>query len=276
MSRQLLVLVMMLFLSVPSRAQVKPACDLDCSNDSGTCHLQRAQVLLSGDEGDSLGCNRGLAENDAKLSQDDRLRRSIVELDEAISAGDLSLTNLTTAKFDKAAALVVLGGKQLALGDPAGAEHRFSDAALIYMSFLNASTTNPTPELLSRIAVGLFRCGRPVQAFEAIDHLQSHSSDREYLTAEALMAIGQRKLAASAYEDWISSGCVSRLSMLADDEFGERWLFLPLRTPREQTKCEQMPTELRSRLSTLHTEYGHPANIPQRSFPSEPFPARTQ
>lgn len=276
MFRQLICIVTMLLLSVRGWAQVKSDCDSDCSHKSGACHLERAQLLLKGDVGDSSVCSQAFAKTLETMSREDRLRRSVLELDEAISAEDVLPSDLTMAKFDKAAVLVVLGGKQLSVGDPTGAEHRFSDAAAIYMGLLNASTVDAPSEQLSKIAVGLLRCGRPTQAFEAIDRLPSRSADREYLTAEALMVIGQRKLAASAYENWISGGCASRLSLLADDEFGERWVFLPLRTPRDQTKCEQMPSELRSRLSTLQTEYGHPDNIPQKSFPSEPFPARTQ
>ncbi len=162
---------------------------MECSKRPGECHYERAQLILKGDTDALSDCNRKSAATFEGLTQDERLKRSLTELDIAISAEDIVPAKKVAAQFDKAAVLITLGSKQLILGDTEGAERNFNESASVYVSLLKSGPDSQ----LSQVAVGLLRCGRPVQAFQAINRLPLHGVEREYLIAESMMAIGQRK-----------------------------------------------------------------------------------
>jgi tetratricopeptide (TPR) repeat protein len=257
-------------------AQADSECMRFCAQDPTSCHDERSQILFSGVTDSSSSCMRAYAQTTEKMDYATRLRTAIQELDQALSEATLGRDKRISFQLDKAAALISLAGTQLTAGDIEATQGTLSQAADIYKAIRSAATEPGDAGLTARIAVGLLRCGKPLEALAALQDLPPHNGERMYLTAEFLNTLGQRKAAALAYENWISGGCVSKLALLSEDEFGEKWVFTVPMTPRVQTRCEQLPAELRSRLDTLRMEFGHPRNLPERTFPAEPFPARVR
>jgi tetratricopeptide (TPR) repeat protein len=216
------------------------------------------------------------AERTESMDAISRFRLAIEELDLAMADKTWSSKDVLHMQFDKAATEISLGRAFIEAGDLQLAGQAFQQSADIYEKLAASLDDSPNSHLsLVEVSAGLIRCGKPLNALKILARLSANDDDGLYLRGEAMMVMGDRENAAALYEKWISTGCSSHLAFLADDEFGKRWSFLLNMKPKDQTKCEQLPQELRSRLETLRTQFGHPNNLPVRSFPSVPILAVT-
>jgi tetratricopeptide (TPR) repeat protein len=253
-------------------AQIGPACAQSCSQDPASCHYERSQFLLTGHADMSSPCMREFEQATKKMDRATGLDQTVQELDQAIIALPPGSDKITTLKLEKAAALIALARMRLQADDLIAAEVYLSRSADVYKDLLKSSAVRSNDaELRTQIAVGLLRCGRPLEALATLKELPPDNGERMYLRAEIFFALGEREEAASAYETWIAAGCVSELPLLSQDEWGEKWAFAYSITSKPQTKCQQLPSELRSRLDTLREEFGHPGNLPKHQFPGMPL-----
>ena len=284
MMRRLVFLgVSILVVSASAFAQAPPqvggeklaSCEKLCPDiPAVTCHIDRALYLLRGWDAAMSPCV------EAEMHSHKNLVRSISgillgiqELNEstAIASGK----DLTKFQLYEAAAQVELAHAYIDAGDTQSANEALQQAAERYLTLFKTMEKFPDfPATGHKIASGLIRAGRPVDALTVLSRLPPDDSERLYLWAESLFSMGARAAAAMAYEQWIAAGCQSDLAMLADDEFGPAFTFLVFPGPTNQNKCERMPEELRGRLRGLQGEFFHPNNIPAKNTPSTPFPAR--
>jgi hypothetical protein len=138
--------------------------------------------------------------------------------------------------------------------------------------FTQASSSEPDKlRLAPTIALRLLRCGASADALRVTSALNENDSARDYITAEIQFSLGDRKGASESYERWLKSGCEYEPMMLLSDEYGKKWGLLLRSQPSNQKRCEQLPTEIRTRLENLYEIYGHPNNLPKRSFPATIF-----
>jgi tetratricopeptide (TPR) repeat protein len=126
---------------------------------------------------------------------------------------------------------------------------------------------------LSWAAGGLLECNHPVEALELILKHPGMAADPTllHLKADALLALGERRLAASAYEEWITQGRCGgyQLAYASPPLRGDPLIRLaPKEAPRDP--CAMLPRELRARLEAFQVRYGHPKNLPPRNYPLTP------
>lgn len=257
----------------PGAPEGLPSCDQSCQNASGSCHWRLALYLLHGFESalpECLGMKGTSLSNMPPIS---RVLLAIKELDIAIANPTGISQDLVALRMEKGAAYINLAHLYVGDRDMHAAAEAFRDAARVYHSISLGQGGSPERyELVSRVASGLIRAGVPLESIDLMQSLPPSYPDRLYLTAEALFSLSNRSEAAKFYELWIASGCQSGISMITDDEYGKRWALLLSKTPGTQTKCEQLPMELRSRLETLRSQFQHPDNIPAHSYPAILFP----
>jgi tetratricopeptide (TPR) repeat protein len=255
-----------------SAQQTTETCEQACSRNYAECHYEHAQVLLTGTRQDASDCLRLYEKNIASMDNLKRVQESVTELDAAIIGESWPEATKTRLQFEKAASLIAEAGMQVNRGEISVASAALSRACDIYVAQASSQINQGNDDTTAQLATGFLRCGRPISGLETLNRLQKNSSEKMYLTAELLFAIGQREEAAVAYEKWIAAGCISPLDMLSKNEFGEKWTFMYMTSPPGQTKCQQLPSELRIRLETLQGEFAHPANLPKKSYPARPFP----
>jgi hypothetical protein len=281
MSKKLIVLGFVFGIAVTIAAQEKPpstlpaACEKVCSIPSGLCHLQRASYLLHGRQDSIADCVRSDIPALDALALIPQTLLGIQELDSAIANPSGVTARLIDLRFEQAGARIALAHLYLREGDINGADRAMKEAGTLYLSLFeeerrSAAFTESGP----KIAAGLLRCGMATEALRVLSALPAGSSGRAYLSAEALFSLEDRQAAAQSYEQWIASGCQYDVVMLLDDQYGRRWTLLLQSKPLRQTRCEQMPQELRSRLETLNEAFHHPNNLPAQSYPGVLFPAR--
>lgn len=280
MSKNLIVLGFVFSIAITAAGQNKSAsalpaaCENACSIPSGLCHFQRASYLLHGREDSMADCIRSDAQLFDTLAPITRTLLGIEELDKVIANPSGVTGRLIDLRFEQAAARIVLARLHLNARETDDAERAMKEAGTVYLSLFQAERGSSTfAESGPKIAAGLLRCGMATDALRVLSALPPGSSARAYLTAEAFFSIGDRQAASQSYEQWIASGCQSDVVMLLDDEYGRRWTLLLTSKPAKQSRCEQIPQELRSRLETLNQLFHHPNNLPVRSYPGDLFPA---
>ncbi|HMJ09082.1 MAG TPA: hypothetical protein VK468_08755 [Pyrinomonadaceae bacterium] len=248
-------------------------CERLCLNSVVQCHFKKANYLLR----NRVAINDDIAQciadefEKSKLEPPARLRLGVAEMEKTMAQpGGLPLTR-TELGLMLADAKVSLAHRYLESNELESSEAFTKEAVNLYISLIpKDSDTAKSQDLVLRIAVGLIQCGRSAEALKVIHKIPTGNAAVAYLSAEAFFALASRGLAAAEYEKWINLGCKSEFMMLLTNEYHEQWTFLGRTEPPGLTICEQMPTELRSRLETLRRQFGHPNNIPERSFPG-PF-----
>ncbi|MBX3281993.1 MAG: hypothetical protein KF756_05895, partial [Acidobacteria bacterium] len=252
-------------------------CASMCSKD-GDCYFEKAMYSLHGYEysdRDRLACldPEYKKETDA-LPQLARTINGVRDLESAVK--DPIRTHLTKRDllFELAAAKTYLSQVYFETNDLQSAERSMTEASDIYLSLadLNKNEKN-AGTLIPKIVAGLLRCSKPVAALKVLSQLPGDSADRAYLTAEIYFSLGDRKLAAKAYEDWITLGCSDQLFMSLYDAYGQRWMLMYKKSNKKQSLCRQLPLELRTRVEALRMQFGHPNNIPVQGDPAKLFPA---
>jgi len=248
------------------------ACEETCPTSPGRCHWQIAQYLFHGGEATLPPCFDSRQTSVSDLKPTARVLLGIQQLNLALANPSGITRSLLAVHMEKAAAYVNLAHLYFEAHDSQAASAALGSAAREYRSILSDLTNEPSQELIDRLASGLIRAGAPLDAIMALERLPVSDSSRSYLAAEALFSLGDRSGAALYYETWIAGGCQSDIYMVTYNEYGRLWTLLPLKRPSTQTRCEQLPAELRVRLETLREQFRHPDNIPRNSYPSVPFP----
>jgi len=249
------------------------SCKGSCPALAGFCHWRVALYLLRGYESGLPTCvtiDRSLI---STMPLKDRFRLGIEELNQAIADPSGVDAEKVSLEAEKAAAYIDLAHSYLGSGDDELGGEAFENAVQIYRT-MRPSQTNASdaPDSVAAVASGLIRAGAPLKALELLRSLPERSPDRLYLSAEALFTLQDRAGAGVYYQQWLDSGCRSELFMLTHDSYGKEWALLLPKSPKVQTKCEQLPAELRSRLEGLRDQFGHPDNIPSHSYPASLFP----
>jgi hypothetical protein len=250
-----------------------PSCEDSCQSSVGFCHWRLAIYLLRGYETELPQCIRAQLNDFKNLQASPRILLGIQELDAALAnpAGINQPSN--DLLLEKGGAFIDLAHSYMETGDLRAASDSLKKSVRVYQTVkLDELDHLQRDELTGRIASGMIRAGDPLAAIDYLRNLSPTSPDLPYLTAEAFFALQDHADAANYYELWIKDGCESRPYMLTDDEYGEKWSLLVSRRPANQTKCEQLPEELRLRLKTLLVKFGHPNNLPVNSYPAIVFP----
>jgi hypothetical protein len=248
-----------------------PSCDAHCPESHGFCHWRLAVFFLRGIEAELPQCVSAQLSALKNLDSTHRILLGIRELDAAISNPAGIEQPISELQLEKGGAYIDLAHSYNAAGDMQSAQAAFRNAVGVYQSIETGKGTSSRDGIAGRIASGMIRANDPMAAISSLQNLPQSNPDRLYLTAEALFAVQNRADAAKYYELWIKNGCNSHLYMLTDDSYGEKWSLLLLKQPTKQSKCEQLPAELRSRLETLNHQFGHPNNIPAHSYPATLF-----
>lgn len=249
-----------------------PSCDGHCPGSPGFCHWRLAVYLLRGTETEFPQCVVAQLGALKSLDSTQRILLGIKELDASISNPAGIKQPIGELQFEKGGAYIDLAHSYESAGDLQSAQTAFRNAVSVYHSIeIGKGTSSGGDGMAGRIASGMIRAGDYTAAISSLRNLSESNPDRLYLTAEALFALQNPADAANYYERWIKSGCNSHLYMITDDSYGEKWSLLLLKQPAKQSKCEQLPAELRSRLETLNHQSGHPNNIPVHSYPATLF-----
>jgi hypothetical protein len=250
------------------------SCVVSCIVSSGLCHHQRALYFLRGYEYSLPKCLLSDLHSLPHAEDVSRIKLGLHELEVAIAnPSGLAETNMQL-RIEKAEALTALAYAQISSGEPGPAGQSMDQAAAAYHVLVREEGESREFEaLIPRIAVGFIRCGRAADALSLLIRRRPNDPDRLYLWAEASFSIGARKDAARTYEDWIAGGCQSEVTMLTNDEFGVRWTLLFSKKPEHLSRCEQLPSELRTRLETLRQQFHHPDNLPPHNYDAMLFPA---
>lgn len=242
---------------------------IDANDANGVCHMRIANYLLHGNRAQTESCRLIAMGEVRSMEPDAKTLLAIAELQLALDVGVDSAVQREEILFEQAAAYIRLSGQYDERADYERSTRSLDSSASIYLAlFDRLSVRVDFAETVPRIVAGLLRCGRLSDALSMLEKLPEGNSAREYLTAEILFSRGNRRAAALGYEKWLASGCTFDEVMLMNDEFGlvsSRWL---LSRPINQTRCEQIPLELVTRLDSLNRWYGHPANLPKRRFPA--------
>jgi hypothetical protein len=198
-----------------------------------------------------------------------RTEQGIRELEAVVSQPSGVVLSQTELRLEMAAAKTALSKLYLASGNLVKADRTMQDAVASYLLLSpkdNGASTSQS--LITKIAIGLIRCGKGLDALRELNRLPINNPDRAYLSAEIFFNLGSREISADKYEQWIALGCKSELVMLTNDEYGSNWTFLLEPKPKDFGLCEQLPVELRSRFDSLFQQFAHPNNLPTKNFPS--------
>jgi hypothetical protein len=250
-----------------------PSCEDSCQSSLGFCHWRLAIYLLRGYETELPQCIRAQLNDFRNLEAGPRILLGIQELDAALASPAGITQSMNDLLIEKGDAYIDLAHSYIATGDFRAASDSHKKSVQVYLTVkLEQVGSTQRDEVICRIASGMIRAGDALDAMGYLRNLYPTSPDRLYLTAESLFALQDHADAANYYELWIKDGCKSRPYMLTNDEYGEKWSLLLSRQPANQTKCEQLPEELRLRLQTLRVKFGHPNNLPVNSYPAIVFP----
>lgn len=199
---------------------------------------------------------------DAKcLPYRDKPVRGIAELKAAAADPGVSQNDLREYRVEIAESTMNLGHKLIRNNELVEGGRLLDEAAEEFRAELAIKAHSELEKYQNhRIVVGLLRCGHPLDALAATSSIDSADQDRLYLKAVALMQLGERKLAAKVYEQWIQAGCKSDFDLVFNDD--KELLWENLGGHIGSPPCASLPVEVRSALEALKGEFGHPSNLP--------------
>jgi hypothetical protein len=187
--------------------------------------------------------------------------RGIAELKAAAADPGVSQNDLREYRVEIAESTMNLGHKLIRNNELAEGGRLLDDAAEKFRAELAIKAHSELEKYQNhRIVVGLLRCGHPLDALSATSFMDSADQDRLYLKAIALTQLGERKLAAKVYEQWIQAGCKSDFDLVFNDD--KELLWENLGGHIGSPPCASLPVEVRSALEALKGEFGHPSNLP--------------
>jgi tetratricopeptide (TPR) repeat protein len=244
-------------------------CKSRCANLTPECNVRIAFYLIHGTDMSDTSCPE-IRSN--KISRLEGLALAIKFLGRAIANHKGTGVKLSVLHLDKAAVYIEMGQLFTQSGRFSKASTAFQRAVLTYRSMRLQAKRSKDEELLLAISSGLLRAGKAVESLSVLSDVEYKRADKAYLSAEAYFSLGNREAAAGLYEQWVGLGCKSKTTMVLNDEYGSRWALLISSKPEVQNPCEQLPTEVRSRLETLKSQFGRPKNLPARNFDVEFLP----
>lgn len=246
-------------------------CNKECIKSIGLCHLQTALYLIHGRDPAESECLRTELSSLDTLEERPRLLLGIKELNSVIANPSGINVELNVVELELANAKIELAHTFFDTGNIDDAEKAMKEAGEVYLRLYKEKKSQ---DVALKAVTGLLRSGMTIDALKILSEFSPTDPNRSYLMAEALFSIGNRKSAAAQYEHWIKLDCQSEAIMILNDEYGKRWSLLLLSKPKKQSPCEQLPQELRSRLETLKQQFGHPNNLPVRSYAGTLFPTQ--
>ncbi|MGD0345607.1 MAG: hypothetical protein ABSA85_02560 [Terracidiphilus sp.] len=245
-------------------------CENWCKLNQPECHKLRSDVYLDVSHFQNGDCWSEFAgeTSGSRLTRPAALEKSLQEI-------ELAASDAAWAKKQGAELPLGIGFRQMLLGhellrskDLSSAAKWLDEAGTTYLQILNTEDgAHLSRDQLIRIAVGLIRCGRPVESLAALRRLDSKDGERLYLSSEVFLHIGERRLAAEGFQDWVHLGCASDFPLLTEDEIGPVWgLAYPTKSLTE-SQCGELPADTWSEIKTLDEQFGIPNNLPAQNEP---------